>query len=78
MTGEFHLLKEPALPLPTSCSHSYAISSFLIIETPQQTIVFTSHLENKDKSFHKGNNNLPFPRSSSASLPVKLKAVLPS
>lgn len=67
-----------ALSPPTSCSHSHAISSSLIIETPQQTIVFTSHLENKDKSFHRGNNNLSFPRSSSASLPMKLKAMLHS
>lgn len=63
---------------PTSCSHSHAISSSLITETPQQTIVFTSYSENKDKSFHRGNNNLPFPRSASASLPVKLKAMLHS
>lgn len=63
---------------PTSCSHSHAISSSLITETPQQTIVFTSYSENKDKSFRGGNNNLSFPRSASASLPVKLKAMLHS
>lgn len=63
---------------PTSCTHSHAISSSLITETPQQTIVFTSYSENKDKSFHRGNNNLPFPRSSSASIPVKLIAMFQS
>ena len=72
--SKFHLQKEPALSPPTSCSHSHAISSSLLIETPQQTIVFTSHSENKDKSFHRGNNNLSFPRPSSASLAVKLKS----
>lgn len=61
---------------PNSHSHSHAISSSLIIKTPQQTIVFTSHPENKDKSFHRGNNSLPSRRSSSASLPVTLKAMV--
>lgn len=48
--------------LPASCHHTQTISSSLIIETPQQTIVFTSRTENKDKSFHKGNNSFPFAR----------------
>lgn len=71
---KLHLQKKTALSWSTNLQSP---TSYFLLDywKPTATYCFlqSPKKKNKDKSFHRGNNSLPFPRASSALLPVKLK-----